>query len=66
MQSAMTLAAVHRLMLFCHAVRAYRRLGLLLLAAIAPGAVLANVRYLAQVRRDRLPQINQWLQQPRG
>jgi aminopeptidase N len=26
----------------------------------------ANVRYLAQVRRDRLPQINQWLQQPRG
>ena len=26
----------------------------------------AYVRYLAQVRRDRLPQINQWLQQPRG
>lgn len=26
----------------------------------------ANVRYLAQVRRDQLPQINQWLQQPRG
>jgi len=25
----------------------------------------ANVRYLAQVRQDRLPQINEWLQQPR-
>ena len=26
----------------------------------------ANVRYLAQVRQERLPQISQWLQQPHG
>src|SRR3984957_17703369 len=43
-RSAMTLAVVRRLMLFCHAMRAHRRPAVLLLAVIAPGALLASER----------------------